>query len=400
MQGAAARATGSTELEARVVTSPLGRADLLRECCGKVLDDTVFPQQSKQEFECVVKASDSLRKLITIAVSNPSVSHAYTLDLEHVLQMPLESALPPKSVPGQECLQDHTSKMLQTIKEKSLSTLSLFADQCKCIFQKCTALDMRACDTAEVVAPAVQSWTRLANKLEQPPPPTQVISILEAAARANDIHDFIKQKTEDRKRLEVGDEAVKVLKDAVQNADSQALQTLCKFFNFEIVELSQQVTRCFSRVEAEVMQAKSALATASQNRHNNNPKVKQAKEILAKFHLPDDSKDKETAFLNMMKGKDPQFPQGAKSVVEAREALTVLGKYYTADAELKAEIETIVKSLQELLCAFAIIANLRTKVMGKKRKAGSCMLIGAAARATIISNRHICLLVLQRAPLS
>ena len=96
MQGAAARATAPMELEARVVTSPLSRSDLLRECCGTVLDDTVLTPTSKQEFECVVKASDSLRKLITVAVSNPSVSHAYVSDLKHVLTMPLDAALPPK----------------------------------------------------------------------------------------------------------------------------------------------------------------------------------------------------------------------------------------------------------------------------------------------------------------
>ena len=137
-----------------------------------------------------------------------------------------------KGVPGRELLQDHTSKMLLSIKENSLSTLNVFADPSKCIFQKCLALDMQACDTAEVIAPAVQSWLRLAHKLEKAPPPKEVISILEAAARANDIHDFIEQKTEDRERLEIGDTAVKVLKDAVQHADSQALQTLVQVLQF------------------------------------------------------------------------------------------------------------------------------------------------------------------------
>ena len=175
---------------------------------------------------------------------------------------------------------------------------------------------------------------------------------------------------------------------------------LCKFFNFEIVELCQQVNHCFGRVEADVIEAKSAFATAAQNRHSNNPKVKQAKEVLAKCHLPEKSNDQETAFLNIMKGKDPQFPQGAKGVVQAREELTELLQLNAADAEFKPEIETVVKSLRELLCAFALLANLRTKVMGKKHEAGPCMLIGAAARATVISNHHICVLVLHRAPLS
>eukprot|EP00973_Karenia_brevis_P084774 11763037-Karenia_brevis.AAC.1 len=89
--------------------------------------------------------------------------------------------------------------MLKTIKDKGFTTLSLFSDQCKSIFQNCVALAMQACDTAQVVAPAVQSWTRLANKLEKPPPPTQVISLVEAAAKVSDVSDRIKQGTEDPK---------------------------------------------------------------------------------------------------------------------------------------------------------------------------------------------------------
>eukprot|EP00973_Karenia_brevis_P033745 4654428-Karenia_brevis.AAC.1 len=121
-------------------------------------------------------------------------------------------------------------------------------------------------------------------------------------------------------------------------------------------------------VGAQIIQAKTALANAAQNRYNENPAVKAAQNILAKIHLPEAPNGQENAFLAIMKSKSDILPQGAKQVVQAREDLDAVLESNAVDAEHRPEIETMLSSLREVLCVFALIANLRTKVLAKRRK--------------------------------